>query len=1618
MTRRGYFDRGVRTSRLWPTGLLYGALALAATLFDRPIDYVADNRFEQYFNPARGLAKMFAIWDGSRGLGGPREDVWLGTTIPTALLRGLGLPPAWSERVWHAGLLTLVGLGIVALLRVVRPRIGTAHVLAGLLVMFGPYTASFLLPSNLYVMFALSPWLLLVFVRGITGHDPWKWAAAFALIVLAAGNSDTPGLLYVVVMMVPTALYVVLVERVSTWRRVVGWSVRAGALAIATTAWILTKTYYASEALDARLADTELPSASATSSSWSESFRGVGNWLSYFREEGRLLKPQTVPFFEQPLIVLATFLLPMIALVAFWRSGRRHRLWFGALMLAGLAMMVGGFQAATASPLSDGILWLLEHSNTLLAFRNTYKAAAGLVIGVAVLAAIGMAAVWHRARGRSRWQRGAVLAAGVALLAATAQPFVIGEMYHPFERSGPVPSYWSDAFRYLNSLDSDGRSLIVPAVSQAQYRWGYVGDDIFDALLTRPHATATGWMLSTRTGHNALETITLWAQRPAYRPGVLGPMARRLGITEILVRNDLDWQRLNVARPSAFEGLRTDPDFELVASFGDPGLAVVSPFDDTDDAHAERSLPPVEVYRLRERAPVVETLSSSNGTIVATGDAGAIPQLARAGLLPDGAQVIASAAADDATLAAALQGGAPIVVTDTGQRRVRTLLHHEPQLSPVLSPDEELDRPVRPVHPDQPGGESVTWYRDATSITGAFTRLGGNRNDLRAANAFDGDLATAWAVPWSGLGPRPNLEVTLRQPTTISHVSIRSTITPVGLPTVAAAVLITDSGTEIPIRTDEHGLGDVTFPATTVRSFKVAPTDITLFGAEVGLTEVRVDGLDLTPHVQVPDDLTSRSPAVERLVADAPTAYTFRRIDRAVTATRASLDSTRYDEEVTIRRRFGVSHADTVRVDGDLRLLEATSDTSIDALIGGPLRASSARPEGASNLGHAAFLIDDDTTTSWSGPALRGMSATAHVERQAVDLVRVIVPSNRSTARLSLVDVTVGDRTERLTFSGPQCTHAVPRVCTRVASVVLDRPVETDAVTVTAIRFAKRNAFDRGSIRISEIVVGGDRVNHYEADAPLDERCADHGLAVGPDGAPIAVPVRASGTVGALLAGQPVQFTGCAPVELTAGTWQLHTAPATAFDRIAMVPQTGLRTPEPPAVSGDSWRQVSSDHYRSTVAAGDHMVTLRSSYDPRWVLHVAGKDIPATESDAGNVWRFTTAGPADVELRYSGAVPLRWSLLVSLLATLACVWLALRRTPASDGSPLTDVMVERPRAHRGPTRRSDTVALVVATVAGILLIGPWAIIIGAALWVLLRQLPSARIAVGVAPPMLLALAAIWSVATGWNDAVNIGYASQRLGPSALAALAAVFLFQALALESVAARATTAHVPSTAPLIDVQGVRDRWSHHRARRGTILGVVAVAAAVGILLAIAGRSALPETLLDNVRTGSEYTLSRMHGPAATSVAPLPVLVAAWSPLGVGATMFVFGVAFVIGSVVAARRLHSRARRSDGTVVVAVVAALFAAALLRELAPLCTAAALVWAVALAASPRIDVRRGLVVGALVAAAALSTPWALVAAVPIVGWWARRHVGRSAVAAALITTIVLVAPWWNVVLTS
>jgi hypothetical protein len=104
----------------------YGVAAAAATLASSPGQVVADNRYDQFVDPAGRWGASLWAWDGARGLGRVREDLWPGPTLPLAALRAVGAPPWVAERLWHALLLWALAFGTVLVVRLVRPQVGWA----------------------------------------------------------------------------------------------------------------------------------------------------------------------------------------------------------------------------------------------------------------------------------------------------------------------------------------------------------------------------------------------------------------------------------------------------------------------------------------------------------------------------------------------------------------------------------------------------------------------------------------------------------------------------------------------------------------------------------------------------------------------------------------------------------------------------------------------------------------------------------------------------------------------------------------------------------------------------------------------------------------------------------------------------------------------------------------------------------------------------------------------------------------------------------------------------------------------------------------------------------------------------------------------------------------------------------------------------------------------------------------------------------------------------------------------------------------------------------------------------------------------------------------------------
>jgi arabinofuranan 3-O-arabinosyltransferase len=1293
VTRFATWLRLVFAEQLWPSFCLLYTLAAAATLTSADGTYVGDNRFEQYWNPGRRIAKTLTIWDGSRGLGRVREDFWPATTIPLAVLRGLGFPSAVAEALFHALLIALAGLGTVALMRLFRPRIGLEHLLAGLFVSFGAYSATFLVPSNLYYSFTLSPWLLVVVFRGVHSSRPWRWAAVFAVLIFTAGNIDTPGLLYSLVPVSALLVYLLMVERSVRLRDVIAWLVKAGSLTVLTSLAMLTKTYLAAATLGQRLGDTEAADVSAFTSSWSESLRGLGNWLSYFKEGGDLLKPQGTWYFTNPYVVAATFVPPCVALFVLWQSRWRGRLLFALMIAFSAVILVGGFPHGDSSPLGGELLDAYTNIKTLTAFRNTYKVGPGLVIAIAVLFGYGvMLAYRSLRRSNPAWRMLPVIAAFVTL-AGVSVPFWSGNLYHPDRRTAALPGYWADAFDYLARLDNDGRTLVLPQTSRAQYRWGWVGDDIFDALDARDHAISTGVPLSTPVPANALEALSVLASDPDYQPGTLAPIMRRLGLTEIVLRNDLDWFALKRPRPSAFDHLRADPDFRRQATFGRVGENTARPDDRSDPADQDRKYPPVEVWALTDHAVGPVGTTPAAPPLVMAGDGFGWSALAQAGLL-DGPQAIAfSAERDTAGLTAALRQGSPLAITDSNRRRLRVVVAYEADYSYTLGERQELDRPTQSLWPKTDGSQSVAWFADASAITvtGAPRSASGSLNWNRPAAAFDGDPTTGWAVRSSEEPEGRALGVELRKPTEVHEA--RVTLLAGNRTGITRAHLRFSDGSTVPVELQGRE-ASVTFPPRTTSRIELVIDEVVLDAETVvGVAELAVPGLDLTEYVQVPDDVYRRAEADGNLAAAvraAPTGWVFSRSVKTSSQTNplpALVGSSSTDEETAIRRRFRTMGDRSTEVGGRLRLRADTTEDVIDRLIGGDHGAVAAQRHNGGLEGIGARAVDGDPQTAWLAPAENAVSVTLRFPRQEVRTVDLLSRHDGVSSRIDRFQVETADPADPAAVivhggtadngearSSDQTCDTAPKPasdCRRTGRVTLSRPIVTDHLTVRITGVSGRAATLGGRIRVDELMVNG-AVNRplFRPDA-RPAPCLLLGARLdGPGGLTAAMfsslPMTVEAPLDRLLKGDSAPVRGCEPVTVTDGWHTLDTGAHAPFDELqllepAFVEHLRATTPTSPVVhvvdrAPTEWSVHIGDNQPGSV------VLFNQSYDPGWRAFVNGAPVgPPRNLNGVNAWVLDQDGSLDIELRYNPRSLFGWSLPATGLALALCAYLALRR---------------------------------------------------------------------------------------------------------------------------------------------------------------------------------------------------------------------------------------------------------------------------------------------------------------------------------------------------------------------
>ncbi len=1332
----GPTDAPSRLRRVPAGALLLVAVAYVPLLLTKPGRIGADTKSYLYLDPGRLLSRAPYMWDTNIGLGTITHQN-IGYLWPMGpyywLLETLGVPDWVAQRLWLGSIICAAGLGMRWMLKELDWR-GTGVTVASFAYALSPYLLDYASRISVILLpFAGLPWLVGLAARSVR-RGGWRSPAAFALVTLTVGGVNATSLLLVMVAPILWMAHATFVAKEATWRRTLAAGTRIAVLTLATSLWWMVGLGVQGTYGIPILRYTETYFVVANAALAPELLRGLGYWFFYGRDAlGAWIAPAVTMVQNVPALALS-YLLPLLAFTAGLLSRFRHRGYFALLVLVGLLMGVGSHPWESSTPAGAAFkAWTRTDSG--LAFRSTPRAVPLIALGLAVMLGAGVAAV-------SRWRPGwhlPVAAALLVLVCANQLALFRGQMVdRNLLRDSEVPTYWTEAARSLDRGDPRYRVAEVPGTDFASYRWGNTVDPITPGLMDRDYVARELIPYGTPASANLLNDWDLPLQQGTSDPSTFAPLARLLGVGDVVHRADLAYERFRTPRPR----------LTYAELLGAPGLGTPTGFGPATPNVPDRRLPlqdevefgtpdsaddppPVSVFPVEDPRPVLRTVQASDPVVLAGNGAGIVALAASGGLQVDRPLLYSATLSTDATVRRQTLGeaGTSLVVTDTNRRQARRwgsvrendgVTEQAGQTALVTDySDNRLD-----VFPGA-GDDSATVVELQGPVDARSSAYGNpvsyTASD-RAANAVDGDPTTAWRVGAFQDVQDEFLELRLREPVTTDRLTLLQSQR-LGNRWITEARLTFGNGGIDPERdpsvterltdTSRTPPGqELRFPTRTFDRLRITVTGTNLEGlarwtgiSDVGIAEVTIPGVGPTTEIVRPPVDLLRDAGDGSIARSLSYVFTRRSADPSEVVVE--------DEERRLLRWVEGPVARAFTPFGKLRLSAAVPGEVTDRLIGQPsaeqggLTATADATLAGDLRSRPSVAVDGDPATAWRTP----------VNGVVGNWVEVRYPGPVTVDRLPVTLVTDGRHSvpTRLRMvvdgrDGPVLELGRPelgRGRERGATTTVD--ADTGGITGTTFRFV----IDAAEEVPSTDWFGGARTvtpagiaelglptrSQPSAETLFPADCRSDLLTLGDR----PVPVRAVGTVGDALARQPLRFESCdGPEGVPAGRTLLTTTPGrqTGLDvdlvTLASAPGGGpgvdtLATPPgpgptPPATRTDRPGRLT---YTATVdgARDPYWVVLGQSLSPGWTARAGDVDLgpPTLVNGFANGWRVDPAKvgtDATITLEWTPQRAVWIALWASLAGVLLCVGLCIRPPRLLGGGPV-DPSVVAPMDVRG-----------------------------------------------------------------------------------------------------------------------------------------------------------------------------------------------------------------------------------------------------------------------------------------------------------------------------------------------
>lgn len=1254
-------------------------LAYALAFAQRTGRTFTDTRIEFTIDPVRFLHAVSSMWSPTGDLGHVQSGEFVGYLTPMApwyaFAHTIGLTTWIAQRIWLGTLLALAGIGVARFVAALHTeRAPVAMGVASLLYIANPYVVVVSGRASAWlVTYAALPWVLLAVHRGIRTPTGWRWPASIGLVMLLANGGVNAALpFWMTIAALALVVYEVVVMRATTWRASGRFALRAVLCVALLSLWWVVPALLTTRYAPNFLSFTEQPLTILATPSASESLRLLGYWVVYFGVGGGPATPSTgaSAYLFEPLVIVATFLVPLIAFAGFgWTRRWAYAAFFVLLGAGALIVMTLGFPPG--SPINRLLVPAYYHVGPLQILRTTWKAAPLLALALACLGGLALeaAADWLRAARRVPWGRLRIPAVGlVALLPIPvlwAWPMFNGTAIDSSEAYGAVPHYWHAALGdATRATTTNQRIMVLPGELFGWYRWGETVDSALPFLTPRRLTIREIERHSDLRASQLQIAVDDLVQQDRLVSGQLTPLLRLFGVGSVLVSSDGNLSRdgaldpVDVARALRDQAPLTRP----VKSYGRPRTYLPQA---GRDGPAMR-LPSVRRYAVPGTGTGVVRVHLLAGTTVLDGDGYGVAELAADGMLDPRRALVYPGDLRHGQLSGLAAAGTRLVFSDSNRLRIVEPSTTAQDLGPTLAPGDMIapDTPYYSLFPRLgAAGETIAADSGLRYLrTPGIHRGNAIFPESRPYAALDGRLDTAWVPDPQAPPSQRYLELELRRPRAVSSISLY----PLGQTAVAVSV----NGRPAWIAALRSGWNRIPITTEPLRRLRITVYGVTGLGAAGGISELRIPGLQVREALRLPTDLAARARRLDLshdpiLVLLARTTADFPYREHPATQVQSILDA--QDPERDVRRIVTLPASRSFTLSGWASVGPDAPDPRLDQLAGmrpGWTFASSDRYEGVP-INRASSAFDGNPRTAW----------VAHfVAAQAIyPWIQVSWPTRLTVRSLLLVRGARQyefPRLVRVSAPGarPQDVPVGADGTVRLSRALRTRTLRLQVRDVLAPIGTAESERSLDAAAIAEIRVPGLRPPSIPRQGGFTTRCGELSLRAGTKTLPAVV----SGTLAALDQGEPLRLQGCGArprLRLDAAANSVY-APAGKVmqpDHLALTSPAPAPLPRPPAetVAGaGSAHAGNQDGVRPGVSAPSWLV-LGEGYSAGWQAWCrsrSGRERalgPARPIDGyANGWRI---GPGCASARMA-FVPQRaadLALLISGLATGLMLLLAL-----------------------------------------------------------------------------------------------------------------------------------------------------------------------------------------------------------------------------------------------------------------------------------------------------------------------------------------------------------------------